>query len=81
MDDISIATLLTEMALHLQKIHDLFLILAAHGLYLKLSKLVFMQDQMDFLGIHINKHGVIVNLAKVAGLHEYPRELHNLKQV
>ena len=81
MDNISIATLLTEMALHLQMIHNLFLILATHGLHLKLSKSVFMQDQMDFLDIHINKHGVTVNLAKVTGLCKYPRELHNLKQV
>ena len=51
MDDIGIATLLMETALHLQMIHNLFLILAAHGLHLKLSKSVFMQDQMDFLGV------------------------------
>ena len=81
MDDIGIATLLTETALHIQMVHDLFFILAAHGLHLKLSKLVFMQEQMDFLGIRINKNGVTVDPAKVAGLREYPRKLHNLKQV
>ena len=36
---------------------------------------------MDFLGVHINKDGVTVDPAKVAGLREYPRELHNIKQV
>ena len=81
MDDIGIATLLTETALHLQMIHDLFYLLAAHSLHLKLSKSVFMQDQMDFLGVQINKDGVTVDPAKGAGLQEYPRELHNLKQV
>ena len=81
MDNIGIATLLTETVLHIQMVHDLFFILAAHGLHLKLSKSVFMQDQMDFLGVRINKDGVTVDPAKVAGLREYPRELHNLKQV
>ena len=81
MDNIGIATLLTETVLHIQMVHDLFFILAAHGLHLKLSKLVFMQEQMDFLGVRINKNGVTVNPAKVVGLHKYPRELHNLKQV
>jgi hypothetical protein len=62
-------------------IHDLFHILAAHGLHLKLSKSVFLQPQMDFLGVRISKDGVTVDPAKVAGLREYPRTLHNLKQV
>jgi hypothetical protein len=36
---------------------------------------------MDFLGVQISKDGVTVDPAKVAGLREYPRVLHNLKQV
>jgi hypothetical protein len=80
MDDITIATLITETALHIAMVHDLFLILAAHGLHLKLSKSVFLQPQMDFLGVQINKDGVTVNLAKLAGLREYPRTLYTLKQ-
>ena len=51
MDDIGIGTLLSEMDLHINMINDLFDILAEHGLHLKLSKSVFMQPQMDFLGI------------------------------
>jgi hypothetical protein len=35
---------------------------------------------MDFLGVRINKDGVAVNPAKLAGLHEYPRILYTLKQ-
>jgi hypothetical protein len=35
---------------------------------------------MDFLGVHINKDGVAVDSAKLAGLQEYPWMLHNLKQ-
>jgi hypothetical protein len=43
MDDIRIGTLLKDMAKYIEMIHDLFTILAAHGLHLKLSKSVFMQ--------------------------------------
>jgi hypothetical protein len=71
MDDIAIATLISEMALYIAMVYNLFLILAAHGLYLKLSKSVFMQPQMDFLGVQINKDRVAVNLVKLAGLREY----------
>ena len=81
MDDIGIATLLIDIHIHIAMVHDLFCILAAHGLHLKLSKSVFLQPQMDFLGVHISKDGVTVDPAKVAGLREYPRTLHNLKQV
>ena len=81
MDNIAIATLLTEIDLHIAMVDDLFNILAAHGLHLKLSKSVFLQPQMDFLGVCINKDGVTVNPAKIAGLCDYPRTLHTLKQV
>jgi hypothetical protein len=81
MDDIGIGTTLTDKAIHIKIIHDLFNILAAHGLHLKLSKSVFLQMQMDFLGVQISKDGVTVEPAKVTGLREYPRVLHNLKQV
>jgi hypothetical protein len=72
MDDITIATLLKDKVKHIAMVHDLFHILAAHGLHLKLSKSVFLQPQMDFLRVRINKDGVVVDLAKLAGLHEYP---------
>ena len=80
MDDIAIGTLYKELDLHIEMIIDLFNILAAHGLHLKLSKSVFMQPQMDFLGVCISKDGVTVDPAKVAGLREYPRTLYNLRQ-
>jgi hypothetical protein len=80
MDDIAIATLLKDQAKHVTMVHDLFQILAAHGLHLKLSKSVFLQPQMDFLGVCINKDGVAVDPAKLAELREYPQVLYTLKQ-
>jgi hypothetical protein len=80
MDDIAIATLLKDKVKHIAMVHNLFHILATHGLHLKLSKLVFLQPQMNFLGVCINKDGVAVNPAKLAGLREYPQTLYTLKQ-
>jgi hypothetical protein len=81
MDDIGIGILLKDKTKHIKMAHDLFNILAAHGLHLKLSKSVFMQPQMDFLGVRINKDGVSIDPAKISGIAEWPEELHMVKQV
>jgi hypothetical protein len=81
MNDIRIGTLLKDIAKHTEMIHNLFTILAAHGLHLKLSKLVFMQPQMDFLGVRINKDGISIDPAKISGIADWPEELHRVKQV
>jgi len=36
---------------------------------------------MDFLAMHLNHHGITINLAKVKGLTEWPRELKNIKEI
>ena len=51
MDDIGIGMTLADKAIYIEMVHDLFNILAAHGLHLKLSKSIFLQLQMDFLGV------------------------------
>jgi hypothetical protein len=51
MDNIGIGTKLKDMDKHIEMVNDLFDILTAHGLHLKLSKSIFMQPQMDFLGV------------------------------
>ena len=80
MDDFGLGTLLKDIDVHIQMIHFLFDLLAKHGLHLKLSKSIFMQPQMDFLGIRISKDGVTVDPAKIAGLAEYPHNIINLRQ-
>ena len=72
MDNCGIGTLLKDHKLHIKIIHFLFDLLVWHGLHLKLSKSVFLQLQMDFLGVCISKEGATVDPAKVAGLREYP---------
>jgi hypothetical protein len=81
MDDIGIGTFHKDITKHIEMVHDLFIILAAHGLHLKLSKSVFMQPQMDFLGVRINKDGVSIDPAKISGIADWPEELHMVKQV
>ena len=51
MDNIGIGTSLKDIKKHLAMVHDLFDILVAHGLHLKLSKSTFLQSEMDFLGV------------------------------
>jgi len=82
MDDCGIGTKATPEGrqLHIAIIHDFFDILAKHGLHLKLSKSVFMQPQMDFLGVWISKKGTTIDPAKIAGLKDYLRTLINLRQ-
>jgi len=79
MDDCGIGTLLKDLALHIEIIHFLFDLLAKHGLHLKLSKSVFLQPQMDFLGVRISKEGITIDPAKVAGLRDYPCDILNLR--
>jgi hypothetical protein len=81
MDNIGIATLASEEDLHITMTNDLFDILAEHGLHLKLSKSIFMQPQMDFLSMRINKDRVIIDLAKITGIIDWPEEIHNVKGV
>ena len=80
MDDFGLGTLLKDIDLHIEMIHFLFNLLTKHRLHLKLSKSIFMQPQMDFLGVRISKDGVTVDPAKIAGLAEYPRNILNLRQ-
>ena len=78
MDDFRLGTLLKDIDLHIKMIHFLFNLLTKHRIHLKLSKSIFMQLQMDFLGARISKDGVTVNPAKIAGLAEYPQDILNL---
>ena len=81
MDDCGIETLLKDHKLHIEIIHFLFDLLMQHGLHLKLSKSVFLQPQMDFLGVCISKERATVDPAKVARLREYPCILKDKWQV
>jgi len=79
MDNCGIGTKLVDKELHEEMLHYLFDLLAAAGLHLKLSKSVFMQPQMDFLGIRISKKGATIDPTKIAGISDWPEEIKTLK--
>jgi len=79
MDDCGLGTKLAEKDLHVKMLHYLFDLLAAAGLHLKLSKSIFMQPSMDFLGIRINKNSATIDPAKISGIAEWPEDIKNLK--
>jgi hypothetical protein len=79
MNDIGIATLASEAELHIAMTNNLFDILAEHRLHLKLSKSIFMQPHMDFLGMRISKDGVTIDPAKIAGITDWPEEITTVK--
>jgi len=79
MDDCGLGTKLINKALHVEMLHYLFDLLAVAGLHLKLSKSVFMQPQIDFLGIRISKNGTTIDPAKIAGISDWPEEIKTLK--
>ena len=81
MDDIGISPKLSEWKLYEEMIDDLFDILTEHSLHLKLSKSIFIQPQMDFLGARINKDEVTIDLAKIAEITEWPEEISTVKGV
>ena len=79
MDDCGLGTLAKDKQLHIEILHYAFDLLAKNGLHLKLSKSIFMQPTMDFLGVHINKNGATIDPAKIAGITEWPEDIKTLK--
>ncbi|XP_026459427.1 uncharacterized protein LOC113360095 [Papaver somniferum] len=66
-----------DHVLHLQQV---FSVLRQHSLYAKLSKCVFAQPQIDYLGHLISAEGVAANPEKIAAMTNWPLP-SNLKQL
>jgi len=79
MDNCGVGTLLKDSKLHVEILHYAFNLLAKNGLHLKLSKSIFMQPTMDFLGVRINKDGATIDPAKVARIIDWPENITTLK--
>ena len=79
MDNCGLGTLAKDEQLHIEILHYAFNLLAKNGLHLKLSKSIFMQPTMDFLGVRINKNGATIDPAKIAGITEWPEDIKTLK--
>jgi hypothetical protein len=77
MDDWAIATDNTPegQALHQQIVHMFLDLLEKHSYFLKVSKCVFEQDHIDFLGFQICAGCAQIDPIKLEGISQWPKEL------
>ena len=80
MDNCGLETLAKDKQLHIEILHYAFNLLAKNRLHLKLSKSIFMQPTMDFLGVCINKNSATIDPAKITGIMEWPEDIKTLKE-
>jgi hypothetical protein len=81
MDDCLIATAEGELQLHCQMNHCLLDIFKEHSYFLKPSKCVFEQPEVDFLGVQL-KHGeIMINPSKIACIKDWPTMLKSVMEV
>jgi hypothetical protein len=81
MDDCSIATREGEGELHQQITREFFNILRENNLFLRPQKCLFEVEEMDFLGMQLNRDGITIDPGKIKGLMDWPRTLKNVKEV
>jgi hypothetical protein len=81
MDDCSVVTREGELELHQQITREFFKILGKNYLFLQPQKCLVEAEEMDFLGMRLNHHGITIDPAKVKGLVDWPRELKNVKEI
>ena len=68
-DDVLIASRTPEQ--HLTDLRTVFDRLAAHGIIINPNKCVFGVSELDFLGHHIDKHGITPLPEKVQAIHDF----------
>jgi hypothetical protein len=81
MNDCSIMTGEGEDDLHRQIILEFLQILQENHLFLRPAKCIFEKDEINFLGMRVNCHGITIDHNKLAGLCNWPRTLGNVKEV
>jgi hypothetical protein len=79
-DNILIATG-NNLQCHRQIVHEVLDVLEEEDFYLKLSKCVFEQTTLTYLGIVISGNQITIDPAKADGLKNWPRNLTSVKQV
>jgi hypothetical protein len=81
MDDCLIATVEGELQLHRKMNHRLLDLFEQHSYFLKPSKCVFEQPEVDFLGVRLGHGEITIDPSKIAGISEWPSILKNIKEV
>jgi len=81
MDDCLVATTEGELELHRKMNHCLLQIFKEHSYFLKPSKCVFKQPEVDFLGVRLGHGKISIDPSKIAGIKEWPTTLKTVKEV
>jgi len=81
MDDCLVATEEGELTLHRQMNHRLLKIFKEHSYFLKLSKCVFEQLKVNFLGVRLGHNEISIDPSKIAGIKDWPTMLKTIKEV
>ena len=81
MNDCLIATGEGELELHQKMNHQLLQIFEEHSYFLKPSKCVFEQPEVDFLGVHLGYGEISIDPSKIAGIKDWPTILKSVKEV
>jgi hypothetical protein len=81
MNDCLIATGEGELQLHRKMNHRLLDLFKQHSYFLKPSKCVFEQLEVDFLGVWLGHGEITIDPSKIAGIGEWPSILKNIKEV
>jgi hypothetical protein len=80
MDDILIATE-DDLQRHHLIVHDVLDLLEVESYFLKPSKCVFEQRQVEYLGLIVDGDHILPDPKKLARLQDWPRELTKVKEV
>ena len=83
MDDWVIGTPDTPegLQLHREIVHFILELFELHSYFLKLSKCMFEQDHIDFLGFQIRAGCAWIDPVKINGIKQWPEELKNKKEI
>ena len=81
MDNCSIMMGPDEDELYRKIILEFLQILHNNYLFLWLAKCIFEQNEINFLSMHLNYHGITINPSKLVGLCDWPHTFSNIKEV
>ena len=83
MDNVAIGTnnSLAGLQLYKQILHEFLSILEQHLYFFKVSKCEFEKNEIEFLKFCIGKGTVHIDLSKIGGIANWPRDLKFVKEV
>ena len=80
MDDILISTN-GDLDRHRQIVDDVLELQAKESYFLRLSKCIFEQTRIEYLGLIVDGNKLAIDPVKAKGLNDWPRTLNKVKEV